>query len=435
MASSEESAVKEIVKGKRNLSLGKYIGKTIVTVIPMITLMGLIIVYIMRLDWTKSVFLILLFLLSGLITGILASFKNYRQFLKPIYAMEEGIIRVAQGDLTQRIKVIKNSNVAELGHAFNQMMENFHEIIIELREMANSWVISAEELSASSEEVTATNCDVTDHTSQMASDARNQTWTMQEMKTMVAKLANAAQTIAERSKSVSCEAVKSEQHSEEGLMMLSTIVRIMEETNESVNKSVRNIEGLADQSNRIGSITETIAQVARQTNLLALNAAIEAARAGEHGKGFAVVADEIRKLAENVATSTREVTEITAMIQQSVLHAVQGMLKTDSKVKESVVSIHEARASLTVIAHTTKAVADNISDIAASSEQTLGNMEEMIRHVNMVINVSEEAATTAENIKEATTEVTATMQVVAAAAQALAQNASQLQRQVQRFKV
>ncbi len=422
-------------KGKQNITLGKYIGQTLVTVVPMISIMGVAISYVMRLDWTKSVALLFYFLLSGLIVGILASLKNYRRFLKPIYVMEQGIIKVAQGDLTQRITVTKNSDVAELGRAFNLMMENFDGIIRKIREMANSWVISSEELSASSEEVTATNSSVADHTSQMAAEARNQAKTLQQMKKMVIELTNAAQMIAERALNVSLEAVNSEKHSADGLAKLSVILATMEETNSSVNKSVKTIEDLANQSNRIGSITETISQVAQQTNLLALNAAIEAARAGEHGKGFAVVADEIRKLAENVASSTREVTEITTLIQHSINFAVQGMMQTDSKVKESVVSIHEAQEGLNVIAHSTKAVSVDISDIAASSEQMLGSMDEMKLYVNTVIQVSEQAAVTAENIEESATEVASTMHIVATAAQTLAQNANQLQKEVERFKV
>jgi len=422
-------------RGKQNISLGKYIGQTLVTVVPMVSAMGAAIIYVIRLDWTKSVTLFLCFLLAGITIGIVASLKNYRRFLKPIYVMEQGIIQVAQGDLTQRIIVSKNNDVAELGHAFNLMMENFEGIIHKIREMANSWVISSEELSASSEEVTATNSSVANHTSQMATEARNQARTLQQMKKMVIELANAAQMIAERALSVSLEAVNSEKHSEEGLTKLSIILATMEETNNSVNKSVQTIEDLANQSTRIGSITETISQVAKQTNLLALNAAIEAARAGEHGKGFAVVADEIRKLAENVASSTREVTEITTLIQHSINYAVQGMMQTDSKVKESVVSIHEAQETLTVIAHATKVVSVDISDIAASSEQMLGSTDEMNLYVNTVIQVSEQAAVTAENIEESTMEVSATMQVVATAAQSLAQNANQLQKEVERFKV
>ncbi len=422
-------------KGKQNISLGKYIGQTLVTVVPMVSIMGVAIAYVMQLDWPKTLTLFICFLLSGIIIGILASLKNYRRFLKPIYVLEQGIIQVAQGDLTQRIIVSEKSDVAELGRAFNLMMENFDGIIRKIREMAQSWVISSEELSASSEEVTATNCNVADHTSQMAIEARNQAQTLLQMKTMVNELANAAQMIAERALSVSKEAENSENHSVEGLTKLSTVLLTMEETNNSVNKSVQTIGDLANQSNRIGSITETISQVAQQTNLLALNAAIEAARAGDHGKGFAVVADEIRKLAENVATSTREVTEITTLIQHSIDHAVQGMMQTDSKVKESVVAIHQAQEALSVIAQATKTVSVDITDIAASSEQMLGSMDEMNRYVSMVIQVSDQAAVTAKNIEESATEVSTTMHIVATSAQSLAQNANQLQKEVERFKI
>lgn len=422
-------------KGKQNISLGKYIGQTLVTVVPMVSIMGVAIAFVMRLDYIKSMTLFLCFLLAGIVIGILASLKNYKRFLKPINIMEQGIIQVAQGDLTQRIIVSKNSDVAELGRAFNLMMENFDGIIRKIRVMANSWVISSEELSASSEEVTATNSNVADHTSQMASEARNQAKTLHQMSMMVIELTKASQMITERALKVSLEAVNSEKHSEEGLTKLSVILATMEETNNSVNKSVKTIEDLANQSNRIGSITETISQVAQQTNLLALNAAIEAARAGEHGKGFAVVADEIRKLAENVASSTREVTEITTLIQHSIDFAVQGMMQTDSKVKESVISIHEAQEALTEIAQATKAVSVNISDIASSSQQMLGSMDEMKLYVNTVIQVSEQAAVTAENIEESATEVSTTMHIVATAAQTLAQNANQLQKEVERFKV
>ncbi len=423
------------VKGKQDISLGKYLSKNLGMAIPMLSAMGLVITFIMKLDWSKSVVIFLGFLLSASLIGLIIMLKNYYFILKPIYVMHQGILQVAQGDLTQRIEISKKGDVAELGRAFNQMMTNFNEIIHGIGKMANSGVVSSEELSASSEEVTATNSSVGNSTSQMALDVRKQVEILQQMKIMVNELEKAAQMIAENALSVSQEAIKSERYSQNGLSKLLVIVTIMEETNASVSKSVQTIENLAEQSNHIGSITETIAQVAGQTNLLALNAAIEAARAGEHGKGFAVVADEIRKLAENVTSSTREVTEITNLIQQSVNYAVQGMSLTDSKVKESVASIRVAQETLNTIASSTKEVSVNISEIASFGEQTLGSTEEMMSYVNTVIHDSEEAAITAELIEKATMEVTATMQIVAAEAQSLAQSANQLLQEIERFKV
>jgi PAS domain S-box-containing protein len=81
-------------------------------------------------------------------------------------------------------------------------------------------------------------------------------------------------------------------------------------TKKLVQESAENLEilhSLKKQAASIEDIVKTIREIATQTNLLALNAAIEAARAGDHGKGFNVVAVEVRKLANRVQDSIKEV--------------------------------------------------------------------------------------------------------------------------------
>jgi methyl-accepting chemotaxis protein len=75
---------------------------------------------------------------------------------------------------------------------------------------------------------------------------------------------------------------------------------------------------LGDKSQRIGAVLDIVSELSEQTNILAINSTIEAAGAGESGKRFAVVADEIRKLADRVAESTKEIRDLIDVIRGAV---------------------------------------------------------------------------------------------------------------------
>jgi methyl-accepting chemotaxis protein/ligand-binding sensor domain-containing protein len=90
------------------------------------------------------------------------------------------------------------------------------------------------------------------------------------------------------------------------LQMLETAKQVEEEAGESVGIVSDTLNSINDISESIGFVSE----FARMTNLLSLNAAIEAARAGVHGKSFAVVANEVKKLADKSA-------EVAVKIQKS----------------------------------------------------------------------------------------------------------------------
>ena len=91
---------------------------------------------------------------------------------------------------------------------------------------------------------------------------------------------------------------------------------------DTTRDGMRELAGAAD---RIGEVVGLIHAIAAQTNLLALNATIEAARAGEAGKGFAVVAQEVKNLAQQTALATSEISTQVGGIQSSTGGAVRAI--------------------------------------------------------------------------------------------------------------
>ena len=172
--------------------------------------------------------------------------------------------------------------------------------------------------------------------------------------------------------------------SQEGMADVRAAVRDINEQAENTKRDAELVRNLARQSQNIGSIVQTIDEIAAQTNLLALNAAIEAARAGEAGRGFAVVADEVRALASRTTKSTQEISNMVAQIQKEADNAANSM-------NQSVESI------------------DSVVDRARGVETTL---EEVVKHINEVTAQITQIATAAEQQTTASGEISQNMQSV-----------------------
>ena len=129
-----------------------------------------------------------------------------------------------------------------------------------------------------------------------------------------AESASATAEVAHQAREVAQEGVGAAEKANEAM-------RSVRDSSAAVSGTIRE---LAEKSEQIGTIVQTITGIAEQTNLLALNAAIEAARAGEQGRGFAVVAEEVRKLAEDSQHAAQEISDLIGAIQTETNRAVRG---------------------------------------------------------------------------------------------------------------
>ena len=223
-----------------------------------------------------------------------------------------------EGDLTKRITIRSNDEVADLGKGINTFMDKLQGImkmIIENSQQLKTVVNevhenvrisndSASDLSAVTEELSATMLQIEESANKINQNTES--------------VRSEVEQIASKSDSIN---TYSKQMKENADRMEADAKATMNETSSKVHDilSVLN-NAIKDSSSveQVNGLTEEILSISSQTNLLALNASIEAARAGEAGKGFAVVADEIRQLADSSRETANSIQEINGIVTNAV---------------------------------------------------------------------------------------------------------------------
>lgn len=314
----------------------------------------------------------------------------------------DGIDR-REGDLTRRVTIMENQEVAAVGSGINLFMGKLQDIfktiihnskrmetvVNEVRESVMTSNSSVSDLSALTEELSATMQEMSDNAALINSNTES--------------VAGEVNQIAERTTEINNYTKEMKGHADS---MESAARSNMESTGTKVNEILEVLNRAIEDSNsvnQVNSLTDDILNIASQTNLLALNASIEAARAGDAGRGFAVVATEISQLAAASQEAANRIQQINSVVTQAVHNLADNANGLVQYMNESILPEFEEFVTAGSEYKNKATYIENVMNEFESKTDSLKNtMVEIQRSINTIAHAIEEGAKGVSNAADST---------------------------------
>lgn len=366
--------------------------------------------------YQSSLFISAITIIVSLVSLAFAVLSVLKMVIMPLTKTQKEISNIItgidnrEGDLTRRVTILANREVAEVGSGINVFMgklqdifkiiisnsRKMEEVVNEVRESVITSNSNVSDLSALTEELSATMQEMSENATLINSNTDSVKNEVDAIAQRCTEINDYARDMKDHADSME-EAARTNKESTE--VKVNEILHVL---NQAIEES--------DSVNQVNNLTNDILNIASQTNLLALNASIEAARAGEAGRGFAVVATEISQLATASQEAANHIQQINNVVtaavhnlaenanglvqymSDSILPEFDSFVESGSEYKKKAsnielvmneldertevlkVTMGEIAESISTIAH---AIEDGVSGVSNAADSTQGLVEDM----------------------------------------------------------
>ncbi|MQA29589.1 MAG: hypothetical protein GEU82_07100 [Luteitalea sp.] len=225
---------------------------------------------------------------------------------------------------------------------------------------------------------------------QQATGSKEQATAMSEISTTISELLATSRQITESAQRVAKIAEQTAIAARAGDETVEITHQSIAGIRRQVDLIVNHMLELGKKSQQIGAVLEIVSELAEQTNILAINATIEAAGAGESGKRFAVVAEEIRKLADRVAGSTKEIRGLIEDVRSAVNTTVMATETGSKAVDAGSKQFGHVAVSFKQIGELVVSTTEAAREIELSTKQQMTAVEQVNVAIRNVAQASKE---------------------------------------------
>ena len=309
--------------------------------------------------------------------------------VKPLKVLEARAkdLSEGEGDLTQRLQIAGNNEIAEVAKYINGFIKKVQDTIVTAKTTSNENSSISEELARTSVQIG----EKAEEESRIVSEVSGEGKEIQGI--LKASIADANETESElNSAEVALEKTN------QIIIALSEDISFRSHAEAEL---ADRLSTLSSDAQQVKVVLEVIGDIADQTNLLALNAAIEAARAGEHGRGFAVVADEVRKLAERTQKSLSEINATISVIVQSITDASDAISLNATEIEKLSDNANEAQSEISSSVSVMNIAVKKVDKMVLGYSENGKSIQAMIDKVDVVSELSISNARSVEEIASA----------------------------------